>query len=61
MTDRSQGMRDGLTQTLRAFPVVLQQVIGHSLSRFWPDAGQAAQRLDQRLKTRWIHRLRTAV
>ena len=44
MTDRRQGMRDGFTQTLRALPVMLQQVIGHALSRFWPNTWQAAQR-----------------
>ena len=53
-------VRDGglqrLRQPLRTFAVVLQQVEGHALRRLHADAGQAAQRLDQRVE-RWLARL----
>jgi hypothetical protein len=42
---------DGMTQRVgepqRALLVALQQVVGHALRRLRPDAGQAAQGLDQ--------------
>ena len=39
----------------RAVAVVLQQVEGHALRRLHADAGQAAQRLDQRVERRLSH------
>jgi hypothetical protein len=54
-----QGMQDRLTQTLGAGAVALQQMIGHALRGFRPNARQAAQGFDQRLKPRWIHEFRT--
>jgi hypothetical protein len=60
MANRSQCIQDGITELLRSFPVVLKQMIGHPLRRLRPNPGQTAQRIDQRLKTRWIHWFRKA-
>src|SRR3569833_895754 len=52
---RGQGAREAA----RAFAIALQQVIGHALRGFRPDAGQATQRLgkfrDERGIARQIH------
>ncbi len=50
MANRLQRMEHGLTQPLGTGAVPLQQMIGQALRRFRPDAGQAAQRLDQGLQ-----------
>src|SRR5262245_38708475 len=46
-----EGVFERFRQLVRAFAIVLQQVVGHALRRARPDAGQHAQRLQQALQT----------
>ena len=44
-----------LAQPLRAFPVMLEKMVGHALRRLRPDPGKAAQRLDEVVERRGFH------
>jgi hypothetical protein len=46
------GLRQRACQHGGPFPIVLHQVIGHSLRRLRPDARQAAQRFGKEIETR---------
>ena len=54
-SDSLQRMLHRITKPLSALPIILQKVISHALSRFWPDPRQTTQRLNQRLKTGRVH------
>ena len=47
MPDLGERLIERATEPLRTRVVSLQQVEGHALRRLRPDAGQAAQRVDQ--------------
>jgi hypothetical protein len=52
VTDRDTRVADCRSQTVGACRVALQQVVGHALRRFRPDAWQHPQRIDQGAKSR---------
>jgi len=59
MPDPRQRLIQRPAQTLRPGMVPLQQVESHTLRRFRPDAGQAAQGFDQFFEGRWgFHEMR---